>query len=361
MNRIYNFSAGPSMLPLEVLEEAGKELTNYNGSGMSVMELSHRSLEFEKIIAGAEASLRELMDIPENYKVLFLQGGASMQFSMIPMNLFRNSKKADFLITGMWAKKAASEAKKFGKVNVIASSEDKMFSYIPKIDSKDFSKDADYFHITTNNTIYGSRITKLPDTGDVPLVADMSSNILSEVYDVSKFGLIYAGAQKNIGPAGLTIVIIRDDLVGFAPDGIPTILDYKIQVENGSMYNTPPTFGIYIAKLVFEHVLKLGGIPAIQKINEDKAKLLYDAIENSKLFSCPVDKEDRSIMNVVFVTGNETLDKQFIKEADALGLVNLAGHRSVGGMRASIYNAMPVSGVEALIKFMQDFEVRANV
>lgn len=361
MNRIYNFSAGPSMLPLEVLEEAGKELTNYNGCGMSVMELSHRSLEFGKIIGDAEASLRELMGIPKNYKVLFLQGGASMQFSMIPMNLFRNSKKADFLITGVWAKKAASEAKKFGKVNVIASSEDKMFSYIPKIDSKNFSKDADYFHITTNNTIYGSRITKLPDTGDVPLVADMSSNILSEVYDVSKFGLIYAGAQKNIGPAGLTIVIIRDDLVGFAPDGIPTMLDYKIQVENGSMYNTPPTFGIYIAKLVFDYMKKLGGIPAIQKINEDKAKLLYDAIESSKLFSCPVDKEDRSIMNVVFVTGNETIDKQFIKEADAVGLVNLGGHRSVGGMRASIYNAMPVSGVETLIKFMQDFEVRVNV
>jgi phosphoserine aminotransferase len=361
MDRIYNFSAGPSMLPLEVMEEAGKELTNYKGCGMSVMELSHRSTEFEKILGDAEQGLRDLMEIPDNYKVLFLQGGASLQFSMIPLNLFRNSNKADFLITGMWAKKAASEAKKFGKVNIVASSEDKMFSYIPKLDSSEFSKDADYFHITTNNTIYGSKITELPDTGEIPLVADMSSNILSEVYDVSKFGLIYAGAQKNIGPAGLTIVIIRDDLVGFAKDGIPTMLDYKIHVDNGSMYNTPPTFGIYIAKLVFDHLKKLGGIPAIQKINEDKAKLLYDAIDSSKLFSCPVDKEDRSIMNVVFVTGNEVIDKQFVKEAEALGLVNLAGHRSVGGMRASIYNAMPVSGVEALIKFMQEFEGRVNV
>ncbi|MEI8216879.1 MAG: 3-phosphoserine/phosphohydroxythreonine transaminase [Eubacteriales bacterium] len=361
MDRIFNFSAGPSMLPVEVLEEAAKELANYHGCGMSVMELSHRSLEFEKIIGDAEAGLRELMEIPENYKVLFLQGGASLQFSMIPMNLFRNSNKADFLITGMWAKKAAAEAKKFGKVNVVASSEDTMFSYIPKFDSTNFSKDADYFHITTNNTIYGSRIPTLPDTGDVPLVADMSSNILSEVYDVSKFGLIYAGAQKNIGPAGLTVVIIRDDLVGFAKEGTPPMLDYKIQVDNGSMYNTPPTFAIYMAKLVFDHMRKLGGIPAMQKINEDKAKLLYDAIDNSKLFSCPVNKEDRSIMNVVFVTGNEVIDKQFIKEAESLGLVNLGGHRSVGGMRASIYNAMPVAGVKALIKFMQDFEVRNNV
>ena len=361
MDRIFNFSAGPSMLPLEVLEEAGKELTNYHGCGMSVMELSHRSSEFEKIIADAEALLRELMDIPKNYKVLFLQGGASLQFSMIPMNLFRKSNKADFLVTGMWSKKALGEAKKFGKVNVVASSEDKNFTYIPKLDPKSFSDDADYFHITANNTIYGSRIDVIPDTGDVPLVADMSSNILSEVYDVSKFGLIYAGAQKNIGPAGLTIVIIREDLAMESKEGVPPMLDYKVMVDNVSMYNTPPTFSIYIAKLVFEHLKKIGGIKAIQKINEDKAKLLYDTIDNSKLFYCPVEKEARSIMNVVFVTGNESIDKEFVKGAEEQGLLNLAGHRSVGGMRASIYNAMPVAGIHALIKFMNDFEEKANV
>lgn len=361
MERIYNFSAGPSMLPLEVMEEAAKELTNYKGCGMSVMELSHRGEEFEGIIADAESTLREIMAIPANYKVLFLQGGASLQFSMIPLNLFRHSNKADYMITGMWAKKAASEAKKFGHVHIVASSEDSMFSFIPNVDPSEFTKDADYFHITTNNTIYGSRFPYIPDTGNVPLVADMSSNILSEVIDVSKFGLIYAGAQKNIGPAGLTVVIIRDDLIGHASADIPTMLDYKIHADNGSMYNTPPTFAIYMAKLVFEHIKRLGGVSEVQKINELKAKMLYDAIDCSMMFSCPVEEQDRSIMNVVFVTGKAELDKSFIAEAAARGLVNLAGHRSVGGMRASIYNAMPVEGVTALVAFMKEFEEKHHV
>lgn len=361
MERIYNFSAGPSMLPLEVMEEAASELTNYKGCGMSVMELSHRGKEFEAIIADAEAALREIMAIPANYKVLFLQGGASLQFSMIPLNLLRHSKKADYMITGMWAKKAAAEAKKFGQVHVVASSEDSMFSFIPNVDPSSFSKDADYFHITTNNTIYGSRFPYIPDTGNVPLVADMSSNILSEVIDVSKFGLIYAGAQKNIGPAGLTVVIIRDDLIGHAGSDVPSMLDYKIHAENGSMYNTPPTFAIYIAKLVFEHIKKLGGLAAIQKTNEYKAKLLYDAIDASLMFNGTIEEKDRSIMNVVFVTGKDELDKKFISEAEKAGLTNLAGHRSVGGMRASIYNAMPVAGVEALVAFMKDFEEKNHV
>jgi phosphoserine aminotransferase len=361
MERVYNFSAGPSMLPLEVMQEAASELTNYKGCGMSVMELSHRSREFEAILADAESSLREIMAIPDNYKVLFLQGGASLQFSMIPLNLFRHAKKADFIITGMWAKKAASEAKKFGKVNVLASSEDSMFSFIPVVDKSQFSEDADYFHITTNNTIYGSRFNYIPDTGNVPLVADMSSNILSQVYDVSKFGLIYAGAQKNIGPAGLTVVIIRDDLIGHASSEVPTMLDYKIHVDNGSMYNTPPTFAIYMAKLVFDHIKRTGGLEAMEKRNIEKAALLYDAIDCSLLFNCPVEEEFRSIMNVVFVTGNEDLDKEFIADANAKGLVNLGGHRSVGGMRASIYNAMPTEGIEALVDFMKEFEVKHHV
>lgn len=349
------------MLPLEVMEEAAKELTNYKGCGMSVMELSHRGEEFEGIIAAAEAALREIMAIPANYKVLFLQGGASLQFSMVPLNLFRHSKKADYIITGMWAKKAASEAKKFGHVHILASSEDSMFSFIPNVDPSEFTKDADYFHITTNNTIYGSRFPYIPDTGNVPLVADMSSNILSEVIDVSKFGIIYAGAQKNIGPAGLTVVIIRDDLIGHAAIDIPAMLDYKTHADNGSMYNTPPTFAIYIAKLVFEHIQKLGGVSAVQKTNEHKANLLYDAIDCSLMFSCPIEEQDRSIMNVVFVTGKADLDKNFIAEAAACGLVNLGGHRSVGGMRASIYNAMPVEGVEALVSFMKAFEEKNHV
>lgn len=357
MERVFNFSAGPSVLPLEVMEKAASELTNYQGCGMSVMEMSHRSKEFEGIITGAESLLREIMSIPENYKVLFLQGGASLQFSMIPLNLFRNSKKADFIISGQWAKKAASEAKKFGTVNVLASSEESVFTYIPKVEKELYSKDADYFHITTNNTIYGTRFNYIPETGDVPLVADMSSNILSQEYDVSKFGLIYAGAQKNIGPSGLAVVIIREDLIGHAAPETPTMLNYKIHADNGSLYNTPPTFGIYMAKLMFEWVIKQGGVKGIQKNNEYKAGLLYDAIDSSNLFKCPVVKEDRSLMNVVFVTGSEELDKKFLSEAKKLGLVNLGGHRSVGGMRASIYNAMPIEGIQTLIDFMKKFEL----
>lgn len=356
MDRVYNFSAGPSMLPLEVLQQAAAEMTNYHGSGMAVMEMSHRSKVYESIIQDAEATLREIMAIPDNYKVLFLQGGASLQFSMIPMNLMTGSKKADYIVTGQWAKKAADEAKKFGTVNVVASSEESNFTYIPKVTREQFSKDADYVHYTTNNTIFGSLFPYLPDTGDIPLVADMSSNILSQVYDVSKFGMIYAGAQKNMGPAGVTVVIIRDDLIGKAPAGMPTMLDYKIHADNGSMYNTPPTYGVYIAGLVCHWIKDLGGVAAMQKINEEKARILYDYIEESKIYSCPVAKEDRSLMNVVFVTGNAELDKRFVKEADQAGLVNLAGYRSVGGMRASIYNGMPVEGVKALVQFMKDFE-----
>lgn len=354
--RVYNFSAGPSMLPLEVLEQAATDMTNYQGCGMSVMEMSHRSKEFASIIQTAEQDLRDLMKIPDSYKVMFLQGGASLQFAMVPLNLFRNSKTADFIVTGAWAKKAAKECSKFGKANVLASSEESTFSYIPKVDPSQYTKDADFFHITYNNTIYGTRYTWLPETGDVPLVADMSSMILSEEVDVSKFGLIYAGAQKNVGPAGVSIVIIREDLLGFADKSVPTMLDYKIHGDEGSLYNTPPCYTIYVAGLTFKWIKSLGGVAAIQKINEEKAGMLYDAIENSSLFSCPVAKEDRSLMNVVFVTGNEELDKKFVAEAKAAGLVNLGGHRSVGGMRASIYNAMPVDGVKALISFMQNFE-----
>ncbi len=356
MDRVYNFSAGPSMLPLEVLEKAASELTNYQNSGMSVMEMSHRSKEFKDIITEAESLLRELMNIPDNYKVLFLQGGGSSQFAMIPLNLFKKSKKADFIITGSWTKKAAAEAKRYGTANILASSETDTFSYIPKVNKDEYSSDADYFYITTNNTIYGTRYTDLPDTGDVPLVGDMSSNILSQVYDVTDFGLIFAGAQKNIGPSGVTIVIVREDLIGDAADITPTMFKYDIHADNGSLYNTPPTYGIYMAKLMFEWVKEKGGVEAIQKINEEKAAMLYDYIDNSSLFSNPVAKEDRSLMNITFVTGNEALDKKFIAEAKAQGLVNLSGHRSVGGMRASIYNAMPLEGVKKLVNFMKQFE-----
>lgn len=357
MDRVYNFSAGPSMLPLEVLEKAASELTNYQGCGMSVMEMSHRSKEFKDIITEAESLLRELMDIPDNYKVLFLQGGASSQFSMVPLNLFKESKKADFIITGSWTKKAAAEAKRYGTANILASSEEDTFSYIPKVSKDQYSSDADYFYITTNNTIYGTRYTQFPETGNVPLVGDMSSNILSEVYDVSKFGVLFAGAQKNIGPSGVTIVIVRDDLIGDAADITPTMFKYDTHSESGSLYNTPPTYGIYMAKLMFEWVKGLGGVKELQKINEKKASMLYDYIDNSSLFSNPVAKEDRSLMNVTFVTGNEEIDKKFIAEAKSQGLVNLGGHRSVGGMRASIYNAMPIQGVEKLIDVMKQFEL----
>ncbi|NLY19483.1 MAG: 3-phosphoserine/phosphohydroxythreonine transaminase [Clostridiaceae bacterium] len=355
MNRVYNFSAGPSMLPEEVLKIARDEMLDWHGSGMSVMEMSHRSKWFEEIIKKAEADLRELMNIPSNYKVLFLQGGAHMQFSMVPLNLMKKGK-ADYVNTGVWSKKAISEARKYGKVNVIASSEESNFTCIPELDPKTFSRNADYFYITTNNTIYGTRFTKLPDTGNVPLVADMSSNILSEVIDVSKFGLIFAGAQKNMGPAGVVIVIIRDDLITDTNPEVPTMLQYKIHAENGSMYNTPPCFSIYMCGLVFEWLKKHGGISRIQKINEEKAAILYDFLDNSELFKGTVEKKDRSLMNVPFVTGDKELDAKFVKEAAEKGLVNLKGHRSVGGMRASIYNAMPVEGVKALVAFMKEFE-----
>ena len=356
MNRVYNFSAGPSMLPESALKKVADDMLCCGNSGMSVMEMSHRSKDYEAIINEAEDLLRELMNIPENYKVLFLQGGASSQFAMVPLNLIGRTGKADFVITGQWAKKAYQEAGRYGEAVKIASSEDAVFNYIPKLDKSTFSKDASYFHITTNNTIYGTRYTTLPDTGDVPLVADMSSNILSEVYDVSKFGLIYAGAQKNMGPAGLTVAIIREDLIGNPLDITPTMFNYETHSKNGSMYNTPPTYSIYIMKLVLEWLKGIGGIPAIQKVNEEKAKILYDFLDSSSLFKGTVVKEDRSIMNVPFVTGDDELNAEFIKTASSKGFVNLKGHRSVGGMRASIYNAMPTEGVIALVELMKDFE-----
>ena len=357
MERVYNFSAGPSMLPLEVLEKAQKEFVNYGNSGMSVMEMSHRSKDFEEIISGAEKTLIELMHIPDNYKVLFLQGGGNTQFAMVPMYLMNKNKKADYVKTGQWAKKAAEEAKKYGEVNIVASSEDKTYSYIPELDPSKFSKDADYFYITINNTIYGTRFTELPETGNIPLVGDMSSSILSEEIDITKFGLLFAGAQKNLGPAGLTVVIVREDLLGNAMPFTPTMLDYAIHAKNDSLYNTPPTYSIYFAGLVFNWIKEMGGVKEIQKINEYKAGLLYDYLDNSKMFRGTVVPKDRSLMNVPFVTDSEELNAKFISEAKAKGFVNLKGHRTVGGMRASIYNAMPVEGVKALIEFMQKFEM----
>lgn len=355
MKRVYNFSAGPSMLPQEVLEKAQKELVNYADTGMSVMELSHRSSTFTEIIQKAEADLRELMNIPSNYKVLFLQGGASLQFSMIPLNLMQKGKAA-FIHTGSWSKKAIQEAKKYGEVEVIASSEDEEFTYIPEINEAALPKDVDYIHITTNNTIEGTAFQSIPDTGDIPLVADMSSNILSEAIDVTKFGLIYAGAQKNIGPAGLTIVIIREDLIGNARENCPVMLDYKTHSEKDSLYNTPPTFAIYMASLVFEWLKELGGIEKMEAINREKAGIIYKYLDQSKLFISPVKENSRSLMNIPFVTGNEELDALFLQEAKAQSLETLKGHRSVGGMRASIYNAMPVEGVKRLVEVMQEFE-----
>ena len=357
MTRVYNFSAGPAVLPESVLKKAASELVEYKDTGMSVMEMSHRSKAFDDIIQTTEALLRELMNIPDNYKVLFLQGGASSQFSMIPLNLFKSSKKVDIVHTGTWTKKAMEEIKRYGSFNLVASSEDKNFSYIPKLDKSKFSKDAEYFYICSNNTIEGTRYTTYPDTGSVPLVADMSSHILSDVVDVKKFGIIFAGAQKNIGPAGLTIVIIREDLVGHAMDITPVMFNYKIHVENKSLYNTPPTYGIYMAKLVFEWLKDLGGIPGMQKINEEKAGILYDYIDNSAMFKSPIVREDRSIMNVPFTATTKELEDKFIKDAKETGLVQLAGHRSVGGMRASIYNAMPIEGVKKLVDFMKKFEM----
>ncbi|MFH1395454.1 MAG: 3-phosphoserine/phosphohydroxythreonine transaminase [Candidatus Omnitrophota bacterium] len=356
MSRIYNFSAGPAVLPEEVLQTAAKELLDYKSSGMSVMEMSHRGKEFKGIIETAEADLRELMNIPDNYKVLFLQGGASLQFAMVPLNLMVKNKKADYIHTGQWTKKAISEAKKYGEVNVIASSEPDNYTYIPEPDPTCFSKDADYFYIASNNTIYGTRYTNIPNTGDVPLVADMSSNILSEPVDVKKFGVIFAGAQKNIGPAGLTIVIIREDLIGSAPDNVPTMLNYKTHANAGSMYNTPPCYSIYIAGLVFKWIKEKGGLETIKKNNIEKAQILYDYIDSSALFKSPVKKENRSLMNIPFICGSEELETKFIEEASKLGLKSLKGHRTVGGMRASIYNAMPLAGVKTLAAFMKEFE-----
>ena len=356
MDRVYNFSAGPSMLPLEVLEQAQKEMLCYGNSGMSVMEMSHRSKDFEEIIETAEADLRELMNIPDNYKVLFLQGGGHTQFAMVPLNLFRNSKKCDLVNTGQWSKKAMAEAKRYGTVNLVASSEDKTFTYIPKLDPSKFDPEADYFYITLNNTIYGTRWTKLPETGNVPLVADASSNILSEEIDVSKFGLIFAGAQKNVGPAGVTIVIIREDLIGHALDFTPTMLDYETHAKENSLYNTPPTYAIYVAGLTFKWLKKLGGVKAMEKINREKAAILYDFLDNSKLFKGTVVPEDRSLMNVPFVLPSEELNEKFIALAKSKGFVNLKGHRTVGGMRASIYNAMPIEGVKKLVELMAQFE-----
>ncbi len=356
MDRVYNFSAGPSMLPLPVLEKAKDQLLNYEGTGQSVMEMSHRSKEYAPIIEGAEALLRKAMNIPDNYKVLFLQGGASSQFAMIPMNLGNKNKKADYVLTGQWAKKAFAEGKRYLSAREVASSADKTFSYIPALTPDMFDPEADYVHICMNNTIYGTRYTSLPDTGSVPLVGDISSMILSQDIDVSRFGLLYAGAQKNVAPAGLTIVIVREDLLGNAMDITPTMFNYVTHSENGSMFNTPPCYNIYICKLVLEWILEMGGVSALQKVNEEKAALLYDFLDSSSLFSGTVEKKDRSLMNIPFVTGNEELDAKFVSEAKKAGFVNLKGHRSVGGMRASIYNAMPIEGVRALVDFMKKFE-----
>lgn len=356
MSRVYNFAAGPAVLPEEVLKEAADEMLDYNGTGMSVMEMSHRSKDFEVIIQDAERNLRELMNIPNNYKVLFLQGGASMQFAMVPMNLMKN-RVADYIITGQWAKKAATEAEKFGKVNVLATSADKTFSYIPDMSKIKVSNDADYVYICHNNTIYGTIYHTLPDTKEKILVADMSSDILSQPIDVTQYGLIFAGVQKNIGPAGTVIVIIREDLItDDVLNGTPTMLKYKIHSDNNSLYNTPPAYGIYICGKVFKHLKKLGGLEVMKVRNEEKAKILYDYLDSSKLFKGTVVKEDRSLMNVPFITGNKELDDKFIKEAKKVGIENIRGHRTVGGMRASIYNAMPIEGVKYLVEFMKKFE-----
>ncbi|HHX61880.1 MAG TPA: 3-phosphoserine/phosphohydroxythreonine transaminase [Epulopiscium sp.] len=356
MERVYNFSAGPGVLPVDVLKEAQKELVTYGTSGMSVMEMSHRSKDYEAIINKTEATLREIMGIPDNYKVLFLQGGASLQFSMVPLNLMTNNKKADFIDSGMWAAKAIKEAKKYGTVNVVASSKADTYSYIPKFKDSDFDKDADYVYICSNNTIYGTRFNALPNTGNIPLVADMSSTILSEEIDVSQYGVIFAGSQKNMGPAGVTVVIIREDLIGHADEMAPTMLDYKTHSDADSMFNTPPTYTIYMLGLVFDWIKNQGGVKEIERKNKEKAALLYDYIDASKMFKGTTALEDRSLMNVTFVTGNDELDALFVKEAKEAGLVNLKGHRSVGGMRASIYNAMPLAGVQALVDCMTKFE-----
>ena len=356
MSRVYNFSAGPAVLPEEVLMEAAAEMLDYQGIGMSVMEMSHRSKPYEKIIQEAEQDLRDLMNIPENYKVLFLQGGASQQFAMIPMNLMKNGV-ADYIITGQWAKKAWQEAQKYGKANAIASSADKTFSYIPDCSDLPISDDADYVYICENNTIYGTKFKELPNTKGKLLISDVSSCFLSEPVDVSQYGVIYGGVQKNIGPAGVVIVIIREDLISEdVLPGTPTMLTYKIHADNASLYNTPPAYGIYICGKVFKWLKKQGGLEAMKAYNEKKAAVLYDFLDQSKMFHGTVEKKDRSLMNVPFVTDSEELNAKFIKEAADAGFVNLKGHRSVGGMRASIYNAMPIEGVEKLVAFMAEFE-----
>lgn len=356
MSRVYNFSAGPAVLPEEVLQEAADEMLDYRGCGMSVMEMSHRSKEYKQIIEEAEQDLRDLMQIPDHYKVLFLQGGASQQFAMIPMNLMKN-KVADYIVTGQWAKKAAQEAALYGKVNVVASSADQTFSYIPDCSDLPIDPDADYVYICQNNTIYGTVFHELPDTKGKPLVADVSSMFLSEPVDVSKYGIIYGGVQKNIGPAGVVIVIIREDLITEdVLEGTPTMLRYKIHADNASLYNTPPAYGIYICGKVFKWLKKQGGLAAMAERNKAKAQILYDFLDSSSMFHGTVRKEDRSLMNVPFVTGDEALDAKFVKEAAAAGFKNLKGHRTVGGMRASIYNAMPEEGVRKLVEFMRKFE-----
>ena len=356
MSRIYNFSAGPAVLPEEVLKEAAAEMLDYNGTGMSVMEMSHRSKAYDAIIKEAEQDLRDLLNIPDNYKVLFVQGGASLVFASVPMNLMKN-KKAGYIITGQWAKKAYQEAKIYGEAVELASSADETFAYIPDCSDLPITDDMDYVYICENNTIYGTKFWTLPDTKGKPLVADLSSCLLSEPVDVTKYGMIYGGVQKNIGPSGVQILIIREDLItDECLPGTPTMMKYKIHADNESLYNTPPTYGIYICGKVFKWIKKMGGLQAMKELNEKKAKILYDFLDESKLFKGTVRKEDRSLMNVPFVTGNDELDAKFVKEAKAEGLESLKGHRSVGGMRASIYNAMPIEGVEKLVAFMKKFE-----
>ena len=356
MSRVYNFSAGPAVLPEEVLKEVAEEMMDYQGTGMSVMEMSHRSADFQKIIDEAEQDLRDLMKIPDNYKVLFLQGGASQQFAAIPMNLMKN-KVADYIVTGQWAKKAYQEAARYGKANILASSEDKTYTYIPDCSDLPVSEDADYVYVCYNNTIYGTKYQQIPNTKGKILVADMSSCILSEPVNVEDFGVIYFGVQKNVGPAGVVVCIVREDLItDDVLEGTPTMLKWKTQADNDSLYNTPPCYNIYICGKVFKWLKKMGGLSVMKERNEEKAKILYDFLDQSRLFKGTVRKEDRSLMNVPFVTGNEELDAKFVKEAAAAGFVNLKGHRTVGGMRASIYNAMPKAGVEKLVEFMKKFE-----
>lgn len=356
MTRIYNFSAGPSMLPVEVLEKAASEMLEYNGSGMSVMEMSHRSKVYDGIIKETEAKFRKIMGVPDNYKILFLQGGATLQFAMVPLNLLTGSGKADYVVSGNFSNNAYKEAQKFGTINLAGTSKSDNFAHIPQQDELTLDPEADYLHLCTNNTIYGTTWKYVPETGKVPVVADMSSCILSEPVDVSRYGLIYAGAQKNMGPAGLTVVIIREDLAGKTQPKTPVMLDYKVMIDNDSMYNTPPTYGIYILKLVLEWIEGKGGLAEMEKINRAKAKVLYDFLEESKMFRSTVLERDRSMMNVTFKTGDEALDDKFVKESKAAGFENLKGHRAVGGMRASIYNAMPTEGIVKLVEFMREFE-----